>query len=94
MHDTKNISNVLNDKTRLIWIETPTNPMMNIIDIKSVVDLVKGKDILVAVDNTFASSYIQQPLKIGADIVMHSATKYLAGHSDVILGALIVNDKN
>ena len=56
MHDTKNISNVLNDKTRLIWIETPTNPMMNIIDIKSVVDLVKGKDILVAVDNTFASS--------------------------------------
>ena len=94
MHDTKNISNVLNHKTRLIWIETPTNPMMNIIDIKSVVDLVKGKDILVAVDNTFASSYIQQPLKIGADIVMHSATKYLAGHSDVILGALIVNDKN
>ena len=94
MHDTKNISDVLNDKTRLIWIETPTNPMMNIIDIKSVVDLVKGKEILVAVDNTFASSYIQQPLKIGADIVMHSATKYLAGHSDVILGALIVNDKN
>ena len=94
MYNTKNISNVLNHKTRLIWIETPTNPMMNIIDIKSVVDLVKGKDILVAVDNTFASSYIQQPLKIGADIVMHSATKYLAGHSDVILGALIVNDKN
>ena len=94
MHDTKNISNVLNHKTRLIWIETPTNPMMNIIDIKSVVDLVKGKDILVAVDNTFASSYIQQPLKMGADIVMHSATKYLAGHSDVILGALIINDKN
>ncbi len=94
MYDTKNISNVLNDKTRLIWIETPTNPMMNIIDIKSVVDLVKDRDILVAVDNTFASSYVQQPLKMGADIVMHSATKYLAGHSDVILGALIVNDKN
>ena len=94
MNDTKNISNVLNDKTRLIWIETPTNPMMNIIDIKSVVDLVKGRDILVAVDNTFASSYIQQPLKMGVDIVMHSATKYLAGHSDVILGALIVNDNN
>ena len=92
MYDTKNISNALNDKTRLIWIETPTNPMMNIIDIKSVVDLVKGRDILVAVDNTFASSYIQQPLKMGVDIVMHSATKYLAGHSDVILGALIVND--
>ena len=94
MYDTKNISNVLNDKTRLIWIETPTNPMMNIIDIKSVVDLVKGRDILVVVDNTFASSYIQQPLKMGVDIVMHSATKYLAGHSDVILGALIVNDNN
>ena len=77
MYDTKNISNALNDKTRLIWIETPTNPMMNIIDIKSVVDLVKGRDILVAVDNTFASSYIQQPLKMGVDIVMHSATKYL-----------------
>ena len=94
MYDTKNISNALNHKTRLIWIETPTNPMMNIIDIKSVVDLVKGRDILVAVDNTFASSYIQQPLKMGVDIVMHSATKYLAGHSDVILGALIVNDNN
>ena len=94
MYDTKNVSNVLNDKTRLIWIETPTNPMMNIIDIKSIVDLVKGRDILVAVDNTFASSYIQQPLKMGVDIVMHSATKYLAGHSDVILGALIVNDNN
>ena len=75
-------------------IRDRTNPMMNIIDIKSVVDLVKGRDILVAVDNTFASSYIQQPLKMGVDIVMHSATKYLAGHSDVILGALIVNDNN
>ena len=94
MYDTKNIFNALNHKTRLIWIETPTNPMMNIIDIKSVVDLVKDRDILVAVDNTFASSYVQQPLKMGVDIVMHSATKYLAGHSDVILGALIVNDKN
>ena len=90
----ENLKNKINSKTRLIWIETPTNPMMNIIDIKSVVDLVKGRDILVAVDNTFASSYIQQPLKMGVDIVMHSATKYLAGHSDVILGALIVNDNN
>ena len=76
----------------MIWVETPTNPMMNIIDIKSIVKLVKGKDILIAVDNTFASSYIQQPLILGADIVMHSATKYLAGHSDVVLGALILND--
>ncbi len=92
MHNTEYIGSKINKKTKLIWVETPTNPMMNIIDIKSIVNLVKGKDILVAVDNTFASSYIQQPLILGADIVMHSATKYLAGHSDVVLGALILND--
>ena len=92
MHNTEHIASKINKKTKLIWVETPTNPMMNIIDIKSIVNLVKGKDILVAVDNTFASSYIQQPLILGADIVMHSATKYLAGHSDVVLGALILND--
>ena len=92
MHNTEHIVSKINKKTKLIWVETPTNPMMNIIDIKSIVNLVKGKDILVAVDNTFASSYIQQPLILGADIVMHSATKYLAGHSDVVLGALILND--
>ena len=92
MHNTEYIASKINKKTKLIWVETPTNPMMNIIDIKSIVKLVKGKDILVAVDNTFASSYIQQPLILGADIVMHSATKYLAGHSDVVLGALILND--
>ena len=92
MHNTEYIASKINKKTKLIWVETPTNPMMNIIDIKSIVKLVKGKDILIAVDNTFASSYIQQPLILGADIVMHSATKYLAGHSDVVLGALILND--
>ena len=92
MHNTEYIASKINKKTKLIWVETPTNPMMNIIDIKSIVNLVKGEDILVAVDNTFASSYIQQPLILGADIVMHSATKYLAGHSDVVLGALILND--
>ena len=92
MNDTKNISNVLNDKTRLIWIETPTNPMMNIIDIKTVCKLAKSKNILTAVDNTFASPYIQQPLDLGADIVMHSATKYLAGHSDLILGSIVTNN--
>ena len=92
MHNTEYIASKINKKTKLIWVETPTNPMMNIIDIKSIVKLVKGEDILVAVDNTFASSYIQQPLILGADIVMHSATKYLAGHSDVVLGALILND--
>ena len=93
MNNLDNFNSVINKKTKLIWIETPTNPMMNIIDIKAIVSLVKGKDILVAVDNTFASSYIQQPLTLGSDIVMHSATKYLAGHSDVILGALILNNK-
>ena len=93
MNNLDNFNSVINKKTKLIWIETPTNPMMNIIDIKAIVSLVKGEDILVAIDNTFASSYIQQPLTLGADIVMHSATKYLAGHSDVILGALILNNK-
>ena len=93
MNNMDNFNSVINKNTKLIWIETPTNPMMNIIDIKAIVSLVKYEDILVAVDNTFASSYIQQPLTLGADIVMHSATKYLAGHSDVILGALILNNK-
>ncbi len=92
MHDVEQIKAKINDKTKLIWVETPTNPMMNIIDIQAVVELVKEKEVLVAVDNTFASSYLQQPLVMGADIVMHSATKYLAGHSDVVLGALVVND--
>ena len=92
MNTTEHIEAALNEKTKLIWLETPTNPMMNVIDIKAVVDLVKNNNIWVAVDNTFASSYIQQPLSLGADIVMHSATKYLAGHSDVVLGALVVKD--
>ena len=92
MDTTEHIEAALNEKTKLIWLETPTNPMMNVIDIKAVVDLVKDKNIWVAVDNTFASSYIQQPLSLGADIVMHSATKYLAGHSDVVLGALVVKE--
>ena len=92
MSNTAAIADAITEKTKLIWVETPTNPMMNVIDIKAVVELVQDKDIWVAVDNTFASSYIQQPLTMGADIVMHSATKYLAGHSDVVLGALVVND--
>ena len=92
MSNTAAIADTITEKTKLIWVETPTNPMMNVIDIKAVVELVQDKDIWVAVDNTFASSYIQQPLTMGADIVMHSATKYLAGHSDVVLGALVVND--
>ena len=92
MSNTAAITDAIAEKTKLIWVETPTNPMMNVIDIKAVVELVQDKDIWVAVDNTFASSYIQQPLTMGADIVMHSATKYLAGHSDVVLGALVVNE--
>ena len=87
--DVSKISQVITDKTKLIWLETPTNPLMKLVDIKAVTDLVKGKDILVAVDNTFATPYLQLPLDLGADIVMHSATKYLGGHSDVIAGALI-----
>jgi cystathionine beta-lyase/cystathionine gamma-synthase len=93
MSDPQNIETVLNPNTKLIWVETPTNPMMNIIDIKSVSALCKLHSLLLAVDNTFASPYLQQPLDLGADIVMHSATKYLAGHSDVILGSLVTNDK-
>ncbi len=87
--DLANVEAVMNDKTKLIWIETPTNPLMKLIDIKAVTDLVKDKDILVAVDNTFASPYLQKPIDLGADIVMHSATKYLGGHSDVVAGALV-----
>nr|WP_262908428.1 cystathionine gamma-synthase [Chryseobacterium sp. R2A-55] len=90
--DVSKIAGLINDKTKLIWLETPTNPLMKLVDIKAVTDLVKGKNILVAVDNTFASPYIQNPLDLGADIVMHSATKYLGGHSDVIAGALIAKD--
>lgn len=86
------LENVITHKTKLIWLETPTNPLMKLVDIKMVADTVKGKDILVAVDNTFATPYIQKPLDLGADIVMHSATKYLGGHSDVIAGALIAKD--
>lgn len=83
----------INDKTKLIWVETPTNPMMHIIDIAAIANLVKNKNILLAVDNTFATPYLQRPLQLGADIVMHSATKYLGGHSDTVVGALVVRDK-
>jgi cystathionine gamma-lyase len=80
-------------ETKLIWIETPTNPLMNIADIEAICSLAKHNNILTCVDNTFASPYLQQPLALGADIVMHSATKYLGGHSDVIMGALMMNDQ-
>ncbi|MET1258738.1 cystathionine gamma-synthase [Flagellimonas sp. DF-77] len=93
MQDVSSIAAKINDNTKLIWVETPTNPMMNVIDIKAVSDLAKKHDLLLAVDNTFASPYLQRPLELGADIVMHSATKYLGGHSDIVVGALIVNDQ-
>lgn len=92
MHDPKNILKYVNDKTKLIWIETPTNPTMQIVDIEACVQVAKEKKIMLAVDNTFASPYLQNPLDMGADIVMHSVTKYLGGHSDVVMGALCTND--
>ncbi len=93
MQDANTIEQYINDKTKLIWVETPTNPMMNIVDIKAVSVLAKKHNLLLAVDNTFATPYLQQPLDLGADIVMHSATKYLGGHSDVVVGALVVKEK-
>ena len=86
------LDDLVNENTRMVWIETPTNPMMQITDIEAVANLVKGKDILVCVDNTFATPMLQQPLALGADVVMHSVTKYLGGHSDVVMGCLMVND--
>ncbi len=94
LNNTQNVADLINDNTRLIWIETPTNPMMNVVDIEPIARLVEGKNILIGVDNTFASPYLQNPLDLGADIVMHSVTKYIGGHSDVVMGALAVNDQD
>ena len=88
---TSNIAAAITGKTKLVWLETPTNPLMNITDIAAVAALTKPKKILLAVDNTFASPYLQNPIDLGADIVMHSVTKYLGGHSDLIQGALMMN---
>ena len=93
MHDIISIEKLINKNTRLIWAETPTNPMLNIIDIVALSTIAKKHNILLAVDNTFATPYLQRPIDLGADIVMHSATKYLGGHSDVVLGAIMLNDK-
>ena len=92
MMEADNIKQYINVNTKLIWLETPTNPLMNITDIAAVAAIARQHNILLCVDNTFASPYLQNPLDLGADIVMHSATKYLGGHSDVIQGALIMND--
>jgi cystathionine beta-lyase/cystathionine gamma-synthase len=94
MQNASEIESYVTKNTRLIWVETPTNPMMNIIDIKACAAVAKKHHVLLAVDNTFATPYLQQPLDLGADIVMHSATKYLGGHSDVVMGALVVKDKD
>jgi cystathionine beta-lyase/cystathionine gamma-synthase len=90
--DIANIRAAINPSTKLIWVETPTNPLMNIADIEGICTMAREHKILTCVDNTFASPYLQNPLDLGADIVMHSATKYLGGHSDVIQGALVMND--
>ena len=93
MENAERIEDYVNKNTKLIWVETPTNPMMNIIDIVATAKIAKKHNVWLAVDNTFATPYLQQPLDLGADIVMHSATKYLGGHSDLVMGALIVKDK-
>ena len=90
----ENILPLINSNTKMIWVETPTNPMLNIIDIEAVAAIARGHGLLLVVDNTFASPYLQNPLDLGADIVLHSATKYLGGHSDVVHGTLIVKDPN
>ncbi|MCB0509419.1 MAG: cystathionine gamma-synthase [Chitinophagales bacterium] len=94
MLNLENIEQKINANTKLIWIETPSNPMMNIIDIQAVSHLAKAHDIKLAIDNTFATPYLQQALDLGADIVIHSVTKYLGGHSDVVMGAMVVNDED
>ena len=92
MEEAANVEQYITDQTRLIWVETPTNPLLNIIDIRTVAQIAQGRNVMLCVDNTFASPYLQNPLDLGADIVMHSVTKYLGGHSDTVMGALITND--
>ena len=92
MHNLDAVRERINVNTRMIWLETPTNPLMNIIDIEAYAALAKEHNLLLAVDNTFCSPYLQTPLDLGADIVMHSVTKYIGGHSDVVMGALVLND--
>jgi cystathionine beta-lyase len=93
MENPASMANYINSNTKLIWAETPTNPMMNIVDIAEIAKIAKQHGVLFAVDNTFATPFLQNPLDLGADIVMHSVTKYLGGHSDTVMGALIVNDE-
>lgn len=92
MQDAASVAEAVNENTKMIWVETPTNPMTNIVDIEAVSQIAKANNALLVVDNTFATPYLQRPLEMGADIVMHSATKYLGGHSDVVLGLLAVKE--
>ena len=94
MNDLQKFKSLINKNTKLVWVETPTNPLMKLADIREISKITKAHNILFAVDNTFATPYLQKPLDLGADIVMHSATKYLSGHSDVIAGALIVKEES
>jgi cystathionine gamma-lyase len=94
MHNAQDINSYVNANTKMIWIETPTNPMLNVIDIAACAEIAKKNNLLLVCDNTFASPYLQTPLDLGADIVLHSATKYLGGHSDVVHGALVMNDSS
>jgi cystathionine gamma-lyase len=92
MHDAGAVEKEISPATKLIWIETPTNPMLNVVDIEAVCALARRRGIMTCVDNTFASPYLQNPLDLGADIVLHSATKYIGGHSDLVHGCLVVKD--
>lgn len=93
MTDLEKLKSLIHENTKLVWVETPTNPLMKLADINEISKITKKYKLLLAVDNTFATPYLQKPLDLGADIVMHSVTKYLAGHSDVMAGALVVKDK-
>jgi cystathionine beta-lyase len=93
MADANAVKELVNENTKVIWVETPTNPMLNVIDIAAMAEVAKSVSAWLVVDNTFATPYLQQPLTMGADMVLHSATKYLGGHSDVVLGAVIVKDQ-
>ena len=92
MSDLNNISKLISSKTKMLWTETPTNPMLNIVDISALSKVAKKHDLIFVVDNTFATPYLQRPIEHGADIVMHSLTKYMGGHSDVVMGAIVCND--
>jgi cystathionine beta-lyase len=94
MQDVAAVATLVNEKTKMIWVETPTNPMMNIVDIEAMAKISKAAGAMLCVDNTFATPYLQNPLDLGADMVMHSVTKYLGGHSDVVMGALVCSDEN